>query len=304
MTARHDEGLQGRWWPAPAKLNLFLHVTGRRADGLHELQTLFQLLDWGDEVYLHATQDGDIVRRRADYDVAPDDDLAVRAARQMRAATGATAGAVVEIRKRIPLGAGLGGGSSDAATVLLVLNRLWGCGLSAQALAELGLELGADVPVFIHGHSAMATGIGEVLEPVALGNRHYLLVMPEVRVSTAEVFSDSRLRRDSQPISEAEAVAGGGRNDCEPVARALRPELSRLIDALGRYGEPRMSGTGGAVFLAMPSREAAEHAARDLQTGAAGDLKCRYNVRAVGGLDHSPLLGLLGITGRSAGRCC
>lgn len=295
MTASTAAGLQAQWWPAPAKLNLFLHVTGRRADGFHELQTLFQLLDWGDEVYLQATADGDIGRRRADYDVAPDEDLVVRAARQLQAAAGCTTGAVIEVRKRIPIGAGLGGGSSDAATVLLVLNRLWNCGLPVDEIAQLGLELGADVPVFVHGHSAMATGVGEVLEPVKLGERHYLLVMPDIRVCTAEVFSDVRLRRQSSPISVVEALAGGGHNDCEPVARDRHPELSRLMDALGKYGEPRMSGTGATVFLPMPSRDAAEAAARDVERGAASGLKCRYNVRAVGGLDHSPLLGSLGI---------
>ena len=280
----------GRWWPAPAKLNLFLHVTGRRADGFHELQTLFQLLDWGDEVYLRATGDGEIRRRNADYDVAAEQDLAVRAARALKAATACAGGAVIEVNKRIPIGAGLGGGSSDAATVLLVLNRLWCCGLEAAELAAIGLKLGADVPVFVHGHSAMATGIGEVLEPVSLGERHYTLVLPELRVSTAEVFADAGLERKSPPIDVQQALAGKGHNDCQLVACALHPELGELIEYLKDFGAPRMSGTGSAVFLQMPSAEAAKSTAKAVLEASARDLKCRYNVRAVGGRDRSPVL--------------
>lgn len=282
---------EGRWWPAPAKLNLFLHVTGRRADGFHELQTLFQLLDWGDEVYLRATDKDEIRRRNAEYDIAPGRDLAVRAARELKAATACAGGAVIEVKKKIPIGAGLGGGSSDAATVLVVLNRLWGCGLESTELADLGLKLGADVPVFVYGRSAMATGVGEVLAPVSLGERHYTLVLPELQVSTARVFADEGLERKSRPISLSEAVAGGGRNDCQPVACAMHPELGELIEYLKDFGAPRMSGTGSAVFLPMPDGEAAKSTAKALLGASARDLKCRYNVRAVGGRDRSPLLG-------------
>lgn len=268
-------------WPAPAKLNLFLHITGRRADGYHELQSLFQLLDWGDEVFIRPTHDGEIIRTHADYDVPASDDIAIRAARRLKEYAGASDGAGIRVDKNIPMGAGLGGGSSNAATVLLVLNRLWGCGLAVGELASIGLELGADVPVFVHGHSAMATGVGEFLEPVQIGERHYVLVMPDIPVSTAAVFSDPELVRDSAPITIAEALAGGGHNDCEPVTRRLFPELSQVFDDLSPYGQPRMSGTGSAVFVQVPTREAA--------SGAASKLKCRYNVRAVGGLDRSPL---------------
>jgi len=286
MTHKCNPDLDGRWWPAPAKLNLFLLVTGRRADGLHELQTLFQLLDWGDEVYLRASKGSDIVRPRCDFDVSAEDDLTVRAARLLQRASGCSQGAVLEVRKNIPIAAGLGGGSSNAATVLMVLNRLWGCGFSTGALADLALELGADVPLFVRGQSAIALGVGHRLEPVKLGRRHYLLVMPDIRISTAEVFSDGSLKRDSTPIAREDALAGGGRNDCEPVTCRRHPSLARVIDELQEFGPARMSGTGSSVFVPMPSRAAAE--------AAASDLKCRYNVRAVGGLDESMLIRALG----------
>lgn len=281
MTPELPPEPEGHWWPAPAKLNLFLHVTGQRPDQYHTLQTLFQILDWGDEVNIRPTSKPTIVRRCADYAVPEGDDLVVQAAQLLRASTGCEFGAELEVRKQIPMGAGLGGGSSDAATVLLVLNRLWACNLSLDELAKLGLQLGADVPVFLCGNTAMAAGIGEQLEPVSLGERFYLLVLPPFQLSTAEVFSDIHLKRNSAAISVADALAGKGRNDCEAVARRLRPELSAVFTELANYGQPRMSGTGSAVFVEMCSAEAA--------SSAASELKCRYNVRAVGGLDQSPL---------------
>lgn len=295
MTPELRPSAEGRWWPAPAKLNLFLHVTGRRPDGYHELQTLFQLLDWGDDVWLRTRPGREIIRRRAAYHVNAEADLAILAARALQEAAGARAGAEIEVRKRIPLGGGLGGGSSDAATVLVVLNRLWGCGLGADELAHIGFKLGADVPVFVHGRTAVGTGAGEALAPAELGPRHYVLVMPDIRISTREVFSDPELRRDSSPISDQEILQGKGRNDCQPVVCARHPEMSQLLSYLGRYGDPRMSGTGSAVFIPMSTREAAERAAAALRAGSASELKCRYNVRAVGGLDRSPLHLELGI---------
>jgi 4-diphosphocytidyl-2-C-methyl-D-erythritol kinase len=268
-------------WPAPAKINLFLHVTGRRADGYHELQTLFQLLDWGDEVLLRVTDGPGIERVGADYAVAEDEDLAVRAARALQSATGGRQGAEIRVRKRIPLGTGLGGGSSDAATVLLVLNRLWGCGLGLAELAELGARLGADVPVFVRGHSAMATGIGERLEPVAIGPRHYVLVFPDLSIATGAVFADPQLCRDSGPISVAEALAGLGRNDCEAVVRERHPAMAGIMAELARWGRPRMTGTGSALFLRQDTLERAISTAREI--------KSLYNARAVTGVDRSPL---------------
>jgi 4-diphosphocytidyl-2-C-methyl-D-erythritol kinase len=281
-----DSLLNSRWWPSPAKLNLFLHVTGRRADGFHELQTLFQLLDWGDEVYMELREDSRIVRRGENYGVAEEDDLVVRAAARLQSHAGSAPGVTISVKKRIPLGSGLGGGSSNAATVLCVLNRLWNCDLLPEALAGIGLELGADVPVFVHGHTALAGGVGQRLHPVELGSRAYLVALPDLSISTAAVFSDPALKRDSRPISMAAALAGEGRNDCQPVAVAQHPELATVIEAMGTFGDVRMSGTGSAVFVPMPSRLAAIDALR----GAASEFKCRYNVRAVGGLDRSPLL--------------
>jgi 4-diphosphocytidyl-2-C-methyl-D-erythritol kinase len=276
-------------WPAPAKINLFLHVTGRRPDGYHELQTLFQLLDWGDEIRIQATAESEITRAGADYPVAEEADLAVRAARLLQSEAGCRKGAKIRVRKRIPMGAGLGGGSSDAATVLLALNRLWHCGLDLPALADLGARLGADVPVFVHGRSAMATGIGEQLRPVAIGPRHYVLVLPDLAISTAAIFADPELVRESAPISLAEALTGKGRNDCEAVVRVRYPQITELMASLERWGRPRMTGTGSALFLQMGSRELAIRAAREMKT--------LYNVHAVRGLDRSPVHEMLDADG-------
>jgi 4-diphosphocytidyl-2-C-methyl-D-erythritol kinase len=276
-------------WPAPAKLNLFLHVTGRRPDGYHEIQTLFQLVDWGDEITLQITPDGTIGREQADYPVAEADDLVVRAARALRQATACTQGARIGVRKNIPLGSGLGGGSSDAATVLLALNRLWGCGLEVKQLAALGVRLGADVPLFVHGHTALAAGIGDRLEAVALGTRHYVLVFPGLSISTQAVFTDPDLPRDSQPISLAEALGGVGRNDCEVVVSKRYPAMASAFEKLRQWGRPAMTGTGSAIFLSMQSAEQAISAAREI--------KSLYNVRAVRGVDRSPLREMLDASG-------
>lgn len=270
-----------RTWPAPAKLNLFLHVTGRRPDGYHELQTLFQLLDWGDDVSITPTRAASIRRPAGEYGVAERDDLVVRAARLLQQETSTRKGAVLEVRKRVPMGAGLGGGSSDAATVLLVLNRLWGCGLDLDGLAELGARLGADVPVFIHGHSALAAGVGDQLSPVTLGQRHYVLVFPGVAISTRDVFEDPELVRDSPPIDLANYRQGAGRNDCEAVARKRFPEVNAAFEKLAPWGQPRLTGTGSALYLEASDAVQAEVTARAI--------KSLYNSRAVRGVDRSPL---------------
>jgi 4-diphosphocytidyl-2-C-methyl-D-erythritol kinase len=279
-------------WPAPAKLNLFLHVTGRRPDGYHEIQTLFQLLDWGDEIHILRTEDARIGRKDADYPVAEEDDLVIRAARLLQRAAGCRSGAMISVRKNIPLGSGLGGGSSDAATVLLVLNQLWDCGFDLPTLAALGLRLGADVPVFVHGHTAMASGIGDQLEPAELGSRHYVLVLPALSISTRAVFCDPDLARNSTPISLAEARAGRGRNDCEAVVRKRYPAMAKALDTLRRWGRPTLTGTGSGIFLSMESREDAMSAAREM--------KSLYNVRAVSGVDRSPLQAVLEADGPRA----
>lgn len=272
-------------WPAPAKINLFLHVVGRRRDGYHEIQTLFQLLDWGDEIQIRPTRGPGISRAPVDYGVAEQDDLVVRAAKLLQAETGARQGAEITVLKRVPQGSGLGGGSSDAATVLLVLNRLWKSGLDNQELAGLGRQIGADVPIFIHGRSAMASGIGEKLVPVSLGRRYYVLVFPDIFIATGGVFSDPGLQRNSRPISIQAAMAGKGRNDCEPVVRKRFPEVARIMDGLEKWGRPAMTGTGSALFIGMSDEKCAISAAKEI--------KSLYNVRAVCGVDASPVHKLL-----------
>jgi len=268
-------------WPAPAKINLFLHVLGRRPDGYHEIQTLFQLLDWGDQIHIRPANGSRISRLPVTYDVPESEDLVVRAAKLLQSATGCRRGAEIGVKKRIPSGSGMGGGSSDAATVLLVLNKLWGCGLGLDELATLGASLGADVPVFVQGRSAMAAGIGERLEPVNLGSRHYVLVFPAFSISTRAVFSDAMLARDSKPVSLSEALAGAGRNDCEAVVRKRFPALARMLEALEDWGHPVMTGTGSGIFIPMCDEKSAKSAAKEMKT--------LYNVRAVRGVDRSPL---------------
>jgi 4-diphosphocytidyl-2-C-methyl-D-erythritol kinase len=251
---------EGRW-PAPAKLNLFLHVTARRADGYHELQTLFQLIDLTDTISIRVREDGVIERPEGPRDVPAESDLAVRAARSLKSASGSRLGATLGVRKRIPQGGGLGGGSSDAATTLLALNELWDCRLSVAELAALGLPLGADVPVFIEGSSAWGEGVGERLIPVELPPRWYLIIHPGVSVSTREVFQSPELTRNSPLITIRAFFEAGGRNDCEPVVRALCPEVGEALDWLSRFAPARLTGTGSCVFAACGSAAEAERLA-------------------------------------------
>lgn len=264
-------------WPAPAKLNLFLHITGRRDDGYHDLQTVFQLLDRGDELHVGVRDDGRIRRLRPLAGVADEHDLSLRAARLLQAETGCRLGADLELVKRLPLGGGLGGGSSDAATTLVALNALWGTGLSTNALATLGRRLGADVPVFVHGRSAWAEGVGERLTPLTLAPRWYLVLFPECHVATAEIFDAPELTRDSKPITIPDFLAGRTRNDCEAVVAARYPQVAEALRLLAGAG--RMSGTGASVFAAFDDAAAAR---RSLPPGWHG-LVAR-------GVDRSPLL--------------
>lgn len=242
-----------RQLPAPAKINLFLHVTGRRADGYHLLETVFQLVDLADRIDLRRRDDGAVRRTRAwDPGVPEADDLVVKAALALRQATGCRAGVDIAVDKRIPTGAGLGGGSSDAATVLLGLNRLWGLGLDRQRLIEIGVTLGADVPVFLFGENAYATGIGEILVPIALPPRWFVLAMPAVAVATGSVFGDPDLTRNTEPIKITGFSARGlcGRNDLEPVVLAKQPAVrevrDRLLRAVRAERSARLAGLGGA----------------------------------------------------------
>ena len=269
-------------WPAPAKLNLFLHVTGRRADGYHELQTLFQLIDLSDTIAIRVREDGAIERAQGPADVPAESDLAVRAARALKAASGTRLGADLRVLKRIPQGGGLGGGSSDAATTLLALNQLWDCGLATGDLAALGLPLGADVPVFIGGFSAWGEGIGERLTPVELPDRWYLIIHPGCAVSTREVFQSPELTRNSPLITIRALFESGGRNDCEPVVRRLAPEVGEALDWLGRFVPALLTGTGSCVFAAFESAIEAERLAARVPD--------RWQSAVARGLNASPLL--------------
>jgi 4-diphosphocytidyl-2-C-methyl-D-erythritol kinase len=248
-------------WPAPAKLNLFLHVTGRRADGYHELQTLFQLIDLCDTIAISVREDGRIERPVGPPDVPGDADLTVRAARALKSATGTRLGATLKVHKRIPPGGGLGGGSSDAATTLLALNEEWGCGLSLNELASLALPLGADVPVFVEGSSAWAEGVGERLTAVALPGTWYVVIYPGVAVSTREVFQSPELTRNSPLITIRAFFESGGRNDCEPVVCSRAAPVAEALEWLARFAPARLTGTGSCVFSACGSASDAERLA-------------------------------------------
>jgi 4-diphosphocytidyl-2-C-methyl-D-erythritol kinase len=244
--------------PAPAKLNLMLHILGRRADGYHELQTVFQFLDFGDELDFAVREDG-IIQLHSDlHDVPHDSNLIVKAARQLQQLSGCTLGADIWLRKVLPMGGGIGGGSSDAATTLLALNHLWRLGCSEDTLAELGLKLGADVPVFVRGHAAFAEGVGEKLTPVEPAEPWYLVLVPQVSVSTAEIFSDPLLTRDSAPIKVRPVLEGNSRNDCQPVVERRYPEVRNALNLLGKFTEARLTGTGSCVFGAFPSKAEAD----------------------------------------------
>ncbi|MDF1820356.1 MAG: 4-(cytidine 5'-diphospho)-2-C-methyl-D-erythritol kinase [Alcanivoracaceae bacterium] len=269
---------------APAKLNLFLHITGRREDGYHTLQTLFALLDTGDQLDF-APSDDLLLDAPAPLDT--EDNLVLRAARALKAASGYAGGAHLTLHKRLPAGGGVGGGSSDAATTLLGLNRLWQLGLSRDQLAHIGLSLGADVPVFVHGHSAWAEGVGEQLTPVSLPEQLYLVVNPAVSVPTAQIFGDRQLTRDTPKSRLAAFLEPGSAsqfgNDCEPVARRLFPAVADALDWLDEHaGNARMTGTGACVFARIASRTTGEKLLAQLPERWTGFVACS--------VDRSPAL--------------
>lgn len=251
--------------PAPAKLNLFLHITGRRADGYHELQTVFQLIDWADTLHFRRRADGRIVHETPLPGVPPESDLTVRAARLLQTHTGTGFGVDIAIEKRLPQGAGLGGGSSDAATTLLALNRLWQLDLPRAELARLGLQLGADVPFFVFGRNAFAEGLGERLQAVDLPQRYFLVVTPPVQVPTVEIFNDPRLTRNTKSITITDFLGHGnydvfGRNDMQPVATEKYPEVAAVLEWFKPFGAARMTGSGASVFAAFGDRVQAQEA--------------------------------------------
>lgn len=278
---------QGVVWPAPAKLNLMLHVTGRRADGYHELQTVFQFIDLCDELQFNVTTNTAITRREGPSYIDADDDLVVRRARQLQRISGASLGVDIRINKHIPVGAGLGGGSSDAATTLHALNRLWGLGFGLDQLAQIGLQLGADVPVFVRGFAAFAEGVGDVLQPVSLTENWYLVITPDVHVSTAEIFSDPDLTRDCPALKICDLSTAGWDNVCVPVVIKRYPEVGKALKLLGAFAEARMSGTGASVFAQFASKQEAEQGLAQLKTTA--DWNHDWRVFICQGRNQSPL---------------
>jgi 4-diphosphocytidyl-2-C-methyl-D-erythritol kinase len=255
--------------PAPAKLNLFLHVTGRRADGYHLLQTLFRFIDLHDTLHFALRSDGRVVRSNAVAGVREDDDLCVRAARLLQRETGCSLGVNITLEKRIPMGGGLGGGSSDAATTLLALNRLWQLNVSREKLMALAITLGADVPIFIFGENAFAEGVGEQLQPYGVPDCWYVVLFPNVHVPTAEIFMHSELTRDSVSITMRALSNQPMRNDLQNVVCKLYPEVAESLAALGQYGNSLMTGSGSCVFAEFANRDAANEALQAIKKQSA-----------------------------------
>jgi 4-diphosphocytidyl-2-C-methyl-D-erythritol kinase len=282
--------LPGPDFPAPAKLNLFLHVIGRRRDGYHLLQSVFTLIDRCDLVRLRLRSDGVVNRVNDVAGVAPGEDLAVRAALLLQEASGAADGVDIELEKRIPMGGGLGGGSSDAATVLVALNRLWRTGFDREALAELGAGLGADVPFFVFGRPAWAEGVGDRLRPVEVPPRWYLVLTPPVSVPTHDIYTAPELTRNTEPLKMEDfsaqqptySASEGFRNDLEAVVTARYPQVREHLEWLRKHAEARMTGSGGCVFAAFEGREAAQRVLDRLPAPMAGFI--------AQGLTHHPLL--------------
>ena len=287
MTAQH-----GASWPAPAKLNLFLHIVGRRPDGYHELQTVFQLVDLQDSLHFDLRAESAITRQvsglgapKLNEQPAPSD-LTVRAATALRVLTGYRGGVHIRLHKRIPAGSGMGGGSSDAATTLVALNAMWGTKLKTVDLAAIGCKIGADVPVFVHGSSAWAEGIGERLTPVALPQRWFLVIHPRVAVPTAEVFQAPELTRNSPVITIRAFFESGGHNDCEAAVRARVPAVAEALDWLSTYAPAKLTGTGSCIFATFTSAAAVERVAARVPD--------EWRSFVTRGLQHSPLRARIG----------
>jgi 4-diphosphocytidyl-2-C-methyl-D-erythritol kinase len=273
--------IAGSAFPAPAKLNLMLRVTGRRADGYHLLQTVFRFIDYGDILHFALREDGVIARRNEVAGVSAAEDLTLSAARLLQQTGGTRLGADITLEKRLPVGGGLGGGSSDAATTLIVLNRLWGLDLPRGRLQDLALELGADVPVFVFGESALGVGIGEKLTPLALPPAWYLVLLPEVGVATARIFQDPDLIRDSNPITIPPFSAALGHNDLEAAVCRQYPEVARHLAWLRQFGAALMTGSGACVFAEFSTEAAARAIWRQLPATMRGIV--------ARGLDRHPL---------------
>ena len=273
--------MESTGWPAPGKINWFLHVTGRRSDGYHLLQTVFQFISLGDELAFRVLDSPEVRLARPLPGIPAEQDMTVRAARLLKAEAGAASGVEISVSKRLPMGGGLGGGSSDAATTLVALNALWGCGLSVDRLAALGLRLGADVPVFVRGDAAWAEGVGELLEPLELSEPWLLVLVPQCQVPTGEIFSAPELNRQAPPITIRNFLSGQGINVCEPVVRSRYRPVAEALDWLSRFAAAKMSGTGSSVFAAFESERAARTVCGQLPPGWHG-----YVVRT---MNQSPL---------------
>ncbi|UXD86819.1 4-(cytidine 5'-diphospho)-2-C-methyl-D-erythritol kinase [Thalassolituus hydrocarboniclasticus] len=267
--------------PAPAKLNLMLHITGRRDDGYHNLQTLFQFVDYGDELHFKLRNDGELTLTPAIEGVSFEDNLIIRAARLLQKKSEKKLGADIRLDKKLPMGGGLGGGSSDAATTLLALNTLWDLQLSLDELAAIGLSLGADVPVFVRGEAAFAEGVGEILTPVPeLAEPWYLVVCPQVHVNTGKIFSHEGLTRDSDPINIRTALRQGGRNDCQAIVSMLYPEVGNTLNLLNKFSFAKMTGTGACIFSSFGSETEA--------ISVSAQLPAEYKVFVAKGVNQSP----------------
>ena len=284
---------------SPAKLNLFLHITGRRKDGYHELQTLFQLLDYGDTLHFSRRDDTAITLTPAIAGVAHDDNLIIKAALALKtyilakSATlnaSALSGIDIQLDKKLPIGGGLGGGSSNAATTLVALNHLWQAGLNSEELCRIGVLLGADVPVFINGYSAWAEGIGEKLQPIELAQQWYLVIKPDCHVSTLDVFSREELTRDTPAIKVALFFEQGGKNDCQNVVCQEYPEVSKAIDWLSKFSDAKLTGTGACVFAAFSNEEDANTL---LKKASAPAEDSAWTCFVAKGINRSPILSLL-----------
>ncbi|ABE48947.1 4-(cytidine 5'-diphospho)-2-C-methyl-D-erythritol kinase [Methylobacillus flagellatus] len=278
-------------YPAPAKINLFLHITGRRPDGYHLLQSVFRLLDFGDTVHIRPRADHLIRRTENTPGVPEESDLCIRAATLLQRHSGCKLGADIYVTKRTPMGGGLGGGSSDAASVLLALNQLWHLHLRREELITLGLSLGADVPFFIFGESAWVEGIGEKLQSIQLPQAYYVVITPRIHISTAEIFASKQLTRDTNPTTIAAFLRDLVHNDLETVVRQQHPEVEKCLQWLSRFSKARMSGSGASVFAAFDSQESAEavlarvNEARELPQFVG----CEVSGFCAKGLDQHPL---------------
>ncbi len=282
---QHIKSAWTQKWPAPAKLNLMLRITGQRSDGYHLLQTVFQFIDLCDWITFHPVADGRVSLQKPMMGVPEADDLTVRAAKLLKAETGCEQGVCIEVEKNLPMGGGLGGGSSDAATTLVVLNELWGLQLSMEKLMELGLTLGADVPIFVYGYSAWAEGVGEKLEKIDIPEQWFVVIKPECHVNTGEIFSAKDLTRNSKSIRIADFIAGQHQNDCLGVVRERYQSVKDALLDLSEFSEARLTGTGACVFAQFESEKAAVSSYQSLQK--------KWQVYLVKGVNESPLFSKL-----------